>query len=305
MESRFVFRDRGSGEKISPIRHATVTTNSDALGWTGLRLEVGHIRGIHLDDVMVDGHLVGFNPTEHEQCFETRSDAAWFSARMPPRTFWIIPEGRPYSVKHSIDSSWATAAIDGHFLDSVLGRHYELDAGVGVSDELLAGLMQSLVINLQHRAAASSTLDAELIRAFVVALATRRGKPAAELGPKGGISPHQMKTLTCWIEEHLAGNLTIDEMAAQIGLSVAHFSREFKRSMGQTPWGYVIQRRIERACRLVAKGESLSAVAFQCGFTDQSHMARLFKQRLGVSPSSYVREAGRLAGEEERKDHLA
>ena len=78
-------------------------------------------------------------------------------------------------------------------------------------------------------------------------------------------------------------------MASQVGLSAAHFSREFKRSTGLTPWDYVVRIRLDRAREALMNGLCSATVASQFGFADQSHMARLFKVRFGVSPSAYVK----------------
>lgn len=292
MKSQFVFRAHKSGFQIPAPDYASISTSSDGAGWKGLRLEVGTSRGMRLDDVMVDGHLVAFNLTDAKWQFEARGESDWFSACMPPQAFWINPEGCPFSVRHAVNTSWASVTVDGKYLDSIAGHHYELRQEIGVGDDLLAHLMRSLVANLYDREAASKIVDEELIRSFVLALAKRHGYPAAELSVKGGIAPHQLKTLLSWLDEHIEEPLTIDVLASQLRLSAAHFSREFKRSTGFTPWGYVVQLRLDRARDLIREGECLSTVASRCGFSDQSHMSRLFKQRFGASPSSFVKEAG-------------
>jgi AraC family transcriptional regulator len=73
-------------------------------------------------------------------------------------------------------------------------------------------------------------------------------------------------------------------------LSVSHFSRAFRRTMGVAPHSWLLARRIEvakerlRDCRL-----SLSDVALACGFADQSHLTRVFTRMVGVSPGAWRR----------------
>jgi AraC family transcriptional regulator len=98
-----------------------------------------------------------------------------------------------------------------------------------------------------------------------------------------------LRALTSWVEENLGMPLTIDAMAARVGLSSAHFSREFKRSVGVTPWGYVVQHRLDCARQLMSGGESIGVTAKKCGFSDPSHMSRLFRQRFGVSPLAFIK----------------
>ena len=65
--------------------------------------------------------------------------------------------------------------------------------------------------------------------------------------------------------------------------------RKFRRAVGVTPFAYLAQYRVNRAQALLAAGNSLSDVAYSCGFSDQSHMTRAFKQAVGVTPGQYLR----------------
>ena len=262
---------------------------SEPFGWEGLRLEAGFRRGWQADEIMVNGHHLTMNLADHDLCFETRGDTDWSAVRLAPLQFWINPEGRPFSVRGMADSRYASCIIDGRYLDTLAGCHFELDAGVGIADSVLARLLQALIAIIEDEAHYSQALAAEVIRAFVNAVAARLGHPAAELKVKGGIAPNQMKSLLAWLNEHIQDSLTVGHMASQVGLSEAHFSREFKRSTGLTPWDFVVRIRLDRARESLMNGECSATVASQFGFADQSHMARLFKLRFGVSPSAYVK----------------
>jgi AraC family transcriptional regulator len=262
---------------------------SEPFGWEGLHVEAGFRRGWQVDEMMVNGHHLTMNIADHDLCFETRDDAGWIAVRLAPLEFWINPEGRPFSVRGMADSRYASCTIDGRYLDSLAGCHFELDAGMGIADPVLARLMQALIAIIEDEARYSQALATELIRAFVNAVAARHGHPAAELKVKGGIAPNQMKSLLAWLQDHIQDPLTVGLMASQVGLSAAHFSREFKRSTGLTPWEFVVRIRLDRARESLMNGLCSATVASQFGFSDQSHLARLFKARFGVSPSAYVK----------------
>jgi AraC family transcriptional regulator len=263
--------------------------SSEPFGWEGLRLEAGFRRGWQVDEIMVNGHHLTMNLAADDLCFETRGDSDWVTVRLAPLEFWINPEGRPFSVRKMADSRYASCTIDGRYLDSLAGCHFELDAGIGIADPVLARLVQALIAIIEDKAHYSQALAAEVIRAFVNAVAARHGHPAEELKAKGGIAPNQMKSLLVWLQDHIHGPLTVGLMATQVGLSAAHFSREFKRSTGLTPWDYVVRIRLDGAREALMNGGCSATVASQFGFSDQSHMARLFKLRFGVSPSAYVK----------------
>jgi AraC family transcriptional regulator len=88
-----------------------------------------------------------------------------------------------------------------------------------------------------------------------------------------------------YIEIYYSEAITITTLAQQVGLSEYHFLRCFKQSMGLTPYQYIIKKRLEMAEKLLIKTQqSLAEIAVNCGFSSQSHMTNLFKQRLGKTP---------------------
>jgi transcriptional regulator GlxA family with amidase domain len=69
-------------------------------------------------------------------------------------------------------------------------------------------------------------------------------------------------------------------------LSVHHFARAFRQTLGIPPHNYIVQRRVEHAQQLLGNTDlPLSEIAIVAGFTDQSHLARHFRTITGVSPS--------------------
>lgn len=105
---------------------------------------------------------------------------------------------------------------------------------------------------------------------------------------KGGLAPWQERLS----KEMIAGDLTdaksLHEIAKACGLSVGHFSRAFRRSTGFAPHGWLLHARVESAKDMLRKRDaSLSEIASACGFTDQSHFARVFTSRVGLSPGAW------------------
>jgi AraC-like DNA-binding protein len=288
-DGRAAIATRPTGSSSKGPSESGRFVSSAAYQWDGLLLEAGFRHPSHFDEVMVNGHRLMMNLADRDLCFEIRGDGDWVPVRLAPLEFWINPEGRPFALRHMPESIYASCTIDGRYLDTLAGCHFELDAGMGIKDSVLARLVQVLIAIIEDTAHYSKPLAAEVIRAFVNAAAARHGHPAAELKAKGGIAPSQMKLLLGWLQEHLQDPLTVGLMATQVGLSAAHFSREFKRSTGLTPWDYVVRLRLDHARESLLNGNCSTAVASQFGFADQSHLARLFKLRFGVSPAAFVR----------------
>jgi AraC-like DNA-binding protein len=105
---------------------------------------------------------------------------------------------------------------------------------------------------------------------------------------RGGLPPRAVRRVREYVEAHLDESISVEVLAGIAGLSMFHFARAFKQSEGLTPHEYLVQCRIRRAQELLADTDlPLSEIALASGFSDQSHCARRFRERVGVTPSSY------------------
>jgi AraC family transcriptional regulator len=83
-------------------------------------------------------------------------------------------------------------------------------------------------------------------------------------------------------------NLTIAEVAAQVSVNPAHLSRVFRQFHNQAISDYLHDLRVQFACQQLADPDiALSAIATACGFADQSHFTRVFKQCTGMTPGTF------------------
>lgn len=95
-----------------------------------------------------------------------------------------------------------------------------------------------------------------------------------------------------YIEAHLGENIRLDDLAAIACSSPHHFSRAFKASTGRPPSVYLLERRVDRAKRMLVTGTApVSTIAIDCGFSSQSHMTTAFNKLLGITPARFRKEA--------------
>ena len=113
-------------------------------------------------------------------------------------------------------------------------------------------------------------------------------KPAPAPQAHGGLSAGAMRRIREYMEVHLGESIDLSMLAGVAGLSVHHFARQFKQSIGVTPHHYLTQKRVERAQEMLAQTDlSLSEIAYAAGFSDQSHLARHFRHMLGTTPREF------------------
>jgi AraC-like DNA-binding protein len=83
-------------------------------------------------------------------------------------------------------------------------------------------------------------------------------------------------------------DLDVDDLAKAAGLSRAHFSREFKRAFGETPRGYLLTRRLERAAGLLRNTDhSVISICMDVGLTSVGSFTSSFKRAYGMTPTEY------------------
>ena len=97
------------------------------------------------------------------------------------------------------------------------------------------------------------------------------------------------------IRREIIGNpeleISIADMSEKVHISSYHMIRKFAGENGLTPHKFQLQCRIRKAQELLAGGMKVVDVATAVGFCDQSHLCRVFKKQVGISPEEYIRPA--------------
>ena len=96
------------------------------------------------------------------------------------------------------------------------------------------------------------------------------------------------------IDREYAQPLDVEALARGAYMSAGHFSREFRRAYGESPYGYLMTRRIERAMALLRRGDlSVTEICFAVGCSSLGTFSSRFTELVGVPPSIYRRHAAR------------
>lgn len=118
-----------------------------------------------------------------------------------------------------------------------------------------------------------------------------RADGATRTASSSALAPWQLHRACQLLISATCNGCSVAKLAAACGLSSSHFAHAFKASTGVPPHRWLLRQRLERACEMMERsGESLSAIAHHCGFSDQSHFTRSFRSAVGRSPAAWRRE---------------
>ncbi len=90
-----------------------------------------------------------------------------------------------------------------------------------------------------------------------------------------------------YIDAHFADAVTLEDLAAISGIGPYRLSRAFKKSVGMPPHTYQVHRRVREAEIRLRRGEKPADVAIDCGFADQAHLTRAFRQATALTPAQF------------------
>jgi AraC family transcriptional regulator len=107
---------------------------------------------------------------------------------------------------------------------------------------------------------------------------------------RGHMLAWQVRKVRNYIDGHIAGRVLVADLCALVQLSEAHFSRSFKRTFGCAPHSFIVRRRVELAAQfMLSTDASLSDIALRCGFADQAHLCKHFRQAADQTPAAWRR----------------
>jgi AraC family transcriptional regulator len=209
-----------------------------------------------------------------------------------PRDAEFIVSLKEISTLIFIDISKATADEIFQEFSISAGRYFDLRRAISIDDQYLEQAITSL-----RQMLSSSEVGAELeanyiVRALLARIVSKYATMLSDRQDHQHFLPRIQSTLN-YIEYNLHGCISVSQLAKEAGLGQAQYARLFKRTMNTTFHQYVINRRVEKARKLLVETRmSAAEIAFECGFADQVHLTRFFKKITGATPIKF-RRAGR------------
>ncbi len=256
----------------SPSRHEIEKLEQDDALVVSLHLRPVIQRAVRIDGKQVEDVVV---PADTTCLYDLRSDiAAELCGPFDVVQFYIPRAGLDRLARKN---------------DLLAARELSVPQGVAVADPTIRSLAHSLIPALEdsHRAMPLFVdelflaLQFHLIRAYVGGTSAR---------PVGGLAPWQQRRAAEMMASDLSRTVHVADVADACHLSVRHFIRAFRQSTGLPPHKWLLDRRVQAAKDMMQSSDRpLVEIATECGFRDQSHLTRVFSNRVGTSPAAWRR----------------
>ncbi|MBL0924002.1 MAG: helix-turn-helix transcriptional regulator [Sphingomonadaceae bacterium] len=261
-----------------------------------LNLEYFEAEPADMPTLVFDQHhiLLNLNPQPHD--VENWRDGAHRKFTFRQNEVVITPAGMESGWRWHARSKVIVVTI----LPDRLARFAESELAIILTEKQLrdvpqvedADLVQAaemVLTGLRAGGAGSNVMFDALARVFLVKLIERYGEERTEaLAFTASFTAQHYKRVLDHVARHFGSQLTIEDMAREAGLSTAHFSRLFRQVIGETPYQYLMDYRVEQAKKMLGEaGRPLIDIALACGFSDQPHFTRVFKRLTGKTPKEW------------------
>ncbi|NPT60245.1 helix-turn-helix domain-containing protein [Paraburkholderia sp. 5N] len=189
-------------------------------------------------------------------------------------TFLTIDADRTFSI---LDELGVANPLDGLWMLSQRGfaEPYVYATIAALADQMAAGECPRLLID-------------SYCATIVFQLAKRWTAMSARAKQTGRLSPEALGRAIAFINDRLADDMSLDDLASLCGMTKFHFLRLFKASTNSSPYQYLRDRRIERARHLLSTTQyAIGDIAGQCAFASATGFAEMFRKVVGVAPTAW------------------
>ena len=231
---------------------------------------------------------------------------------LPPVTSYSIVECRAGGQRVILPgNTFALSSEDGDeaqlvWIDAAIVRELALDTGIDLGDAVevrdtadekdatCEHLMRVLALMAKLRSTAVQEPFAQSVaRALAAWVLEKLGHCDTAVCPRGALNVRAFTRVRAYMHANLSERVTLEDLARIAEVSRFHFARQFRIRTGESPMGYLLRTRIERAKDVLRKdhGATVADIAAMLGFADQSHFTRTFRRFVGTSPTDYRRPA--------------
>lgn len=250
----------------------------------------------------LSNHWLTFNLGQSARLVQKR-DGRTYEGLLRAGEHTVIPAGQPsywrcnggIDILHiHLDTAFVAQTAEASNLDAnrieIVNCFSGFDSQIQhIALSLLAEIKSSGLMGALYVETLTTLLIVHLLRHYS-AFGSKVLEPDVQHLTGSGLSKSKLQRVIEYIHDNLDQELTLAEIATVVDMSPGYFATLFKESTKLAPHQYVIQSRVERAKQLLLRGGlSISQVAMDVGFCDQSHLTRHMRRLLGVTPKTLLK----------------
>ncbi len=294
-EKKFLALDlTRENSSLQILPHAPILSSSK-VGWNGIQLKHYHCLPPHeMPEYCPAQHVIVAHNHQRPFKVKRRLDGRQKSDRMISGDVVIVPanvsHGACWDQEISVTVLVLEPTLISHIAHESIDPHsVELVPHFSKPDPLISQIGVALITELETDGWGSSLYADSAANMLAVHLLRRYSTRKHNFRDyAGGLPKYKLRQAIEYIHEHMAEDLSLGAIASQLGMSQYYFARMFKQSTGITPHQYLVEQRLEKAKRLLADTDlTISEVAYRTGFASQSHLTRLFRKHLSITPKAY------------------
>lgn len=290
MQSAIYAKDVASDAQVPAAPTDAVRFSSGTI-WQGLQVEYHTLAPQQMPMHTMQNHRLLVNIGKPVN-FEWSEGGMWKHKWLAQGAMAMKASGESHSPRWNDELRIVAIALETTWVERLVERQQlQFDLQPGQSDEILLQLSKKFFNEIQHGNLGGKMYGESLGVAFALQLLTTYGQNNQVFyAPKGKLSAEQLRHALDYVHDLLHQNIGLNEIAEQVYLSPFHFARLFKNTLGVSPHQYLLSIRIEKAKQLIAtSSRSLTDVAGEVGYFDQSHFIHSFKRMTGLSPKQFKR----------------
>jgi AraC family transcriptional regulator len=273
---------------LAPILPRTPLLSSVQSEWQGIALEYFRYPPFETPEYAYPEHKIAIHTHIPEDLqVERRLDGRFQSDRVVEKQVIVVPAHVTHQVQWDRASEFLILSVTPALLSQVAdGSIVDLVPRLPQPDPLIHQIGLTLKQELEDGGGDRLYVES-LINCLTVHLLTKYSNvKRSSSSDTSQLSPSRLKLAIEYIHDNLGKNISLTDLAGIANLSLSQFSRLFRQETGLSPHQYSLHARIEQAKHLLRSSRdiSISNIAHQLGFADQSHFTRHFKRIVGVTP---------------------
>jgi AraC family transcriptional regulator len=239
-------------------------------------------------------HMIGLHLGKPVEVAHWREQVAGLH-RFRPGDVIFTRAGSPVNYAHPEPVEGLYFAIDPAYISEMSAQigmtpgHVVLRDNFGRADPTIYGIGRAFLEELKTPGAGGKLYIEALVMQLSIHLLRHYSEGANETQNPSGVETDALRTrlrpAIDYIHDCFSDDISLADIAAIVHLTPYHFSRLFKRTVGVSPYQYVIRRRVEAAIHFLQHSNlTVMEIALSVGFSDHSHLIRHYKRLMGTSP---------------------